>query len=149
MKLKIMIIGPRQSGKTTLSNVIEGKPNVLRGTPDIRYGEYTIDMPSGYLESPWMYDCMIASNQDASVVFFLIDPLQQKQEYPPSFSKSFYGKICGIITKCDLASEAQIQKAYESLRQIGITEDIIEWSAVTEEGKERILAYKEFCKLLY
>ncbi|MDY3973869.1 EutP/PduV family microcompartment system protein [uncultured Veillonella sp.] len=149
MRLKIMIIGPRQSGKTTLANVIEDKVNELKATSDIRYGEYTIDMPSGYLESPWMYDCLIASNQDASVVFFLVDPLQQKQEYPPSFSKSFHGTICGIITKCDLANEAQIQKAYDTLQWIGITEPVIEWSSKTEQGKEDILAYKEFCKLLY
>ncbi|WP_298703223.1 EutP/PduV family microcompartment system protein [uncultured Veillonella sp.] len=149
MRLKIIIIGPRQSGKTTLAHVIEENEAPLKATSDIRYGEYTMDMPSGYLESPWMYDCLIASNQDASVVFFLIDPLKDKQEYPPSFSKSFHGRLCGIITKCDLASEAQIQNAYDALRWIGITSPIIEWSSVTEEGKDNILAYKEFCKLLY
>lgn len=147
---RIMVIGPRQSGKSTIANAINGVDiPVQQGVQDIRYGEYTMDMPSAYLETPWMYDYLIASAQDAAVVFFLVDPTADGRSYPPGFSKSFSGIHCGIITKSDLATSEQIEWAKGELRNIGIESDIIISSAATGEGISRLTEFKKYCTQRY
>lgn len=147
---RIMIIGPRQSGKTTIANAVNGvDEEVQQGVQDIRYGDYTMDMPSGYLETPWMYDYLIASAQDAAVVFFLVDPTAINRTYPPGFSKSFSGIHCGIITKSDIATDEQIRWAKGELKNIGIESDIIISSAATGEGLSQLLEYKKYCTQRY
>lgn len=147
MRSKIMIIGAKGSGKTTIANLIEGKHSPAKGDA-ISYGDYTLDMPSGYLDNPLMYDALIASNQDAAVVFFLIDATASRKTYPPSFSKSFTGVHCTIITKTDLVDEKALEKAYEEANALGTT-SVIEWSTQDRRNEEMILSYRQFCKLLY
>lgn len=150
MKSRIMIIGPRQSGKTTLANIINEVNEVAQqGTQDIRYGEFTMDMPSGYLETPWMYEYLIASAQDADVVFFLMDPTAKFRSYPPGFSQSFSGIHCGIITKCDLANDDEVNWAKGELEYIGITTNIFMSSAVTGEGISCLKEFKKYCTQRY
>ena len=50
MKKKIMIIGPRQVGKSTLANLLNHTDKPLRKTQDAIFGEKTIDVPAAYLE---------------------------------------------------------------------------------------------------
>jgi len=51
MKKKIMIIGPRQVGKSTLANLLNHTDKPLRKTQDAIFGEKTIDVPAAYLEN--------------------------------------------------------------------------------------------------
>lgn len=150
MRSRIMIIGPRQSGKTTLANILNDVNEApLQGIQDIRYGEYTMDMPSSYLETPWMYDYLIASAQDADVVFFLMDPNAMFRSYPPGFSKSFSGQHVGIVTKVDESTEEKIAWAEDELRYIGIEGPIIHCSAATGEGIPTLMEYKKYCTIRY
>ena len=64
-KKRIMVIGPKGCGKTTLVNSINDYDGPLRRTQDTIYGRETIDVPSAYIENAWMYKHMIALAQDA------------------------------------------------------------------------------------
>ena len=64
-KKRIMVIGPKGCGKTTLVNSINDYDGPLRRTQDTIYGRKTIDVPSAYIENAWMYKHMIALAQDA------------------------------------------------------------------------------------
>lgn len=150
MKARIMIIGPRGSGKSTIAARLEGRQEVLpQGIQDIRYGEYTMDMPSGYIETPFMYDYLIASAQDSAVVLFLADPTAKNEVYPPGFALSFTGIIAGVVTKADKADAAQLAQARKKLSYIGIQDSIIQVSAITGENMDALLACKKYCTVRY
>ena len=47
---RIMVIGPRGCGKTTLVNSLNDYDGPLKRTQDTIYGKNTIDVPSAYIE---------------------------------------------------------------------------------------------------
>ena len=70
-KKRIMVIGPKGCGKTTLVNSINDYDGPLRRTQDTIYGRETIDVPSAYIENAWMYKHMIALGRTPGVSCFL------------------------------------------------------------------------------
>lgn len=148
---RIMLIGPKNSGKTTLAKQFNAGDSAWESgsSQAVQYGKFTIEMPSGYLECPYMYDSLIATGQDAAAVFFLVDPLRSEVSYPPGFSTSFQGAHCGVITKVDMATFEQIERARWQLSYIGLQNNCVLYSSITGDGLEELLQYKQFCKLLY
>ena len=111
MKKKIMIIGPRQVGKSTLANLLNHTDKPLRKTQDAIFGEKTIDVPAAYLENTMMYKYIIALAQLASHVVMLVD-----QSMP---TEVFRCPTTGVIMKSDLKSENYI-KCVDILKRIGL-----------------------------
>lgn len=120
-KKRIMVIGPTNSGKTTLVNALNDYEGPLRKTQNIIFGKNTIDVPGSYLENPWMYKHLIAAAQDASHVLILVDQSNCGEVYSPGFAKVFRCPVIGVITKVDLMPENQ-DLCIRQLKQIGIGE---------------------------
>ncbi|SFA99373.1 EutP/PduV family microcompartment system protein [Clostridium frigidicarnis] len=118
---RIMVIGPSRCGKTTLVNVLNDYEGPLRRTPDLIYGENTIDVPGAYIENAWMYKHIIAISQDASHILILVDHSNCTEIYPYGFAKCFRCPVIGVITKCDLISENE-EKCLQQLKDIGVSE---------------------------
>jgi len=70
-KKRIMIIGARGTGKTSLANILNDKIELPKKSQDVMYGTYTIDIPSAYIENTWMYKHLIALSQDAYIIIIL------------------------------------------------------------------------------
>jgi len=121
MKKRIMVIGPTQSGKSTLINFLNDSTRPLKKTQDIIYGKNTIDTPSSYIENASMYKYLIATAQAASHVLFLVDQARPIEVYPPRFANSFTCPVIGVITKLDLAPE-NANLCIQQLKKIGIIE---------------------------
>lgn len=119
MKKKIMIIGPRQVGKSTLANLLNHTDKPLRKTQDAIFGEKTIDVPAAYLENTMMYKYIIALAQLASHVVMLVDQSMPTEVYSPGFAKVFGCPTTGVIMKSDLKSENYI-KCVDILKRIGL-----------------------------
>ena len=85
-KKRIMIIGARNCGKTSLANRLNGLNIPLRKVQDTIYAGYTIDVPSAYIENAWMYMHTIALSQDASCILLLIDQSRPAMIYSPGFA---------------------------------------------------------------
>ncbi len=121
MKKRIMVIGPTQSGKSTLINFLNDSARPLKKTQDVIYGKNTIDTPSSYIENPSMYKYLIATAQAASHVLILVDQARPTEVYPPGFAKTFTCPVIGVVTKTDLVPE-NADLCNQQLRKIGIFE---------------------------
>ncbi|MEG0392825.1 MAG: EutP/PduV family microcompartment system protein [Anaerovoracaceae bacterium] len=138
---KVMIIGPGNSGKTSLFNFLEDKQEAPRRRQDAIFGKKTIDVPGSYVEIPWMYKNVITLSQNyAWAVLVLVNQEQEEEVYSPGFAKVFHGKVIGVVTKCDSKPENR-EKAKEQLRKIGVAEPYFFISNKTGEGREDLKRY--------
>lgn len=140
MKKRIMIVGPTQSGKSTLTNVLNSSTRPLKKTQDVIYGKDTIDTPGSYIENPSMYKYLIATAQTASHVLMLVDQSTLSEVYPPTFAKSFTCPVIGVITKIDLAPE-NANLCIQQLKKIGIAEPYFWISLKDNTGVEALKQY--------
>ncbi|EHQ92061.1 EutP/PduV family microcompartment system protein [Desulfosporosinus youngiae] len=133
MRKRIMVVGPTQSGKSTLANVLNDSVRPLKKTQDVVYGKNAIDTPGSYIENTYTYKYLIATAQAASHVLILIDQSRPIEVYPPAFAKSFNCPVVGVITKSDLApnnSDVCIQQ----LKKAGVREPYFRISLQDKAG---------------
>lgn len=148
-----MIVGPSESGKSTLANLLNGTDRRIRKTQDTIYGKYTIDTPSVYLELPFNYKFLVATAQEANVLICIVDPTAKVQMYPPLFATSFNCKPVGIITKIDLATEAEMVAARKQMAMLGIHSEVYELNllealkAPTMVEVEKLLELRALCRI--
>ncbi|RYD04923.1 hypothetical protein N752_12105 [Desulforamulus aquiferis] len=128
-----MIVGPTQSGKSTLANILNDTNRPLKKTQDVIYGQNTIDTPGSYIENPSMYRYLIATAQTAYLVLMLVDQARPIEVYPPGFAKTFTCPVIGVITKLDLAPE-NARLAIEQLNRMGIVEPYFQISLKDNTG---------------
>lgn len=140
-KKRIMVIGPGRCGKTTLVNALNDYRGPLRRTPDMIYGENTIDVPGSYLENPWMYKHVIAAAQDASHVLLLIDQSScHTTPYSHGFAKVFNCPVLGVIVKCDLSQE-NLEACFWQMEQAGVAKPYYQVSVTKGIGIEELKKY--------
>lgn len=120
-KKRIMVIGPSQSGKTTLVNLINNQESKVLRTQDVIYGINTIDVPGAYIENSWMYKHLIAIAQDASHILFLVDQTNPVDIYPPGLANAFTCPVLGVITKVDTLN-LNIERCIAQLKKAGAQE---------------------------
>lgn len=95
---RILIIGPRGCGKSTLAKVINADSSPVRRVQDTIYARETVDVPSAYLENTWMYRHLIALSQDAWCVLMLFDARKKESIYSPGFAKAFRVPVIAVVT---------------------------------------------------
>lgn len=139
-KKRIMVIGPKGCGKTTLVNAINDYDGPLRRTQDTIYGKQTIDVPSAYLENAWMYKHMIALTQDAWCMLALVDQSRCAEVYSHGFARAFRCPVIGVISKCDLNPENETT-CIRQLKTIGIKEPYFKVSVPNGTGVEELKRY--------
>jgi ethanolamine utilization protein EutP len=140
MKKRIMVVGPSQSGKSTLTNVLNDTTRPLKKTQDVIYGKSTIDTPGSYIENPYMYKYLIATAQTASHVIIIVDQSTPNEVYPPGFAKTFTCPVIGVVTKIDLAPQ-NANIAMQQLRRIGVLEPYFSVSLKDNMGIKALKDY--------
>ena len=139
-KKRIMVIGPRGSGKTSLVNFLNEYDGPLRRTQDTIYGRNTIDVPSAYIENAWMYKHMIALSQDAWCMLLILDQSRCAEVYSPGFAKAFRVPVIGIINKIDLSPENE-EICIRQMKAIGVAEPYFRISVSDGKGMEELKTY--------
>ena len=137
---RILIIGPRGSGKSSLANIINGDSGPVRRVQDTIYAKETIDVPSAYLENTWMYRHLIALSQDAWCMLVLVDQSRCAEVYSHGFVKAFRCPAVGVISKCDLAPENE-ETCIRQLKTIGLDEPYFKVSVPNGTGTEELKRY--------
>lgn len=144
---KIMIVGTNDLDKSLIANYINQNSTHCipkRKFGAISYSGKTIIIPTEYLECPWMYSSIIATQQQADMLVMLRDARSKKEVYPPGFAQSFRIPIIGIITNSH--DEKQLEKSYFELQKAGIKElifdcnledetDLLKIKKIIEEGR--------------
>ncbi|UUV98082.1 EutP/PduV family microcompartment system protein [Vagococcus luciliae] len=122
MKKRVLIIGPKQSGKREIAQYIEQSQTEIRKVANVLYTEKTMIVPDTYLESPWMHKHIIALQQTASCALFLVPIKSSKVSYPPNFSKIFRVPVVGMITSHGKSYTEKDQKqALNVIEKIGLS----------------------------
>ena len=144
---KIMIVGTNDKDKSLIANYINR--NSTHYIPKSKFGAIsycgeTIVIPKEYLECPWMYSSIIATQQQANMLIMMCDAHSKKEVYPPGFAQSFRIPIIGIITNSH--DDKELEKSYSELQKAGIKElifdcdledetDLTELEKIIEEGR--------------
>jgi ethanolamine utilization protein EutP len=144
-KKRIMVIGPKGCGKTTLVNSLNDYDGPLRRTQDTIYSKNTIDVPSAYIENAWMYKHMIALSQDAWCMLLLLDQSRTTEVYSHGFARAFRCPVVGVISKCDLAPE-NFTVCRRQLINIGVRSPYFEVSVPKGIGIDELKSYLEELK---
>lgn len=104
MKKRIMIIGPKNSGKNELMSHIE-KKELRIWSDNLIFKDKSFLIPSSYISSPWMYKHILSLQQQANLVIMMLGEGKKKNTYPPNFAYLFHMPVIGVITRSDKESE--------------------------------------------
>ena len=137
---KIILIGTSTAGKTTLCQRINNEELRYYKTQTVQViNKNMIDTPGEYLERRGYRGALVVTSADADIILMVQDATEKVSMFPPFFCSMFAGKPCvGVVTKADLASEEQIERAKKVLKDAGAGELYVT-SAVTGEGVEQLV----------
>ena len=135
-KKRIILIGRSTAGKTTLCQRINNEELRYYKTQTVQViNQNMIDTPGEYLERRGSRGALVVTSADADIILMV----QDATVFPPLFCSMFSGKPCvGIVTKADLASEEQIERAKQYLKDAGAGELYVT-SAVTGDGVNKLV----------
>ena len=139
-KKRIILIGRSTAGKTTLCQRINNEELRYYKTQTVQViNQNMIDTPGEYLERRGFRGALVVTSADADIILMVQDATEGGTMFPPLFCSMFSGKPCvGIVTKADLASEEQIQRAKQYLKDAGAGELYVT-SAVTGDGVNKLV----------
>jgi len=138
-KKRIMLIGPKKSGKSYIAAKLNDCEGSLRKAADIIYGKNTIYVPSAYIENTWMYSQVIAVSQDAACILVIVDKKQKNDEYSFGFAKVFNKDTYGVITNADY--EEDETRVIAKLKYIGAAEPYFRIEQNLGSGIEELKSY--------
>ncbi|WP_291292625.1 EutP/PduV family microcompartment system protein [Enterococcus sp.] len=119
MKKRILIVGVDDDENRKVAQTIEATNQPIRKLANLLYTNKTILVPSAYLECPWMHKHIIALQQEASEVLFLVS-LNNKKRYPPGFARVFQvPRKGGIVSHGSRQAKKTSEQAERELMEIG------------------------------
>lgn len=136
---RLMIIGLPGSGKSTISDLVEGAPSDHRHREDCFYRTRSFEVPGGYIENHWMHSIVIMLSQNqASGVLLLIDGASGETLYSSGFARAFNEPCLGVLTKCDQLDEGERERGLSRLADAGVDAALC-LSTTTGEGVDELL----------
>lgn len=138
---RVMVIGAVGAGKTTLLQALkimkgEKEGGKAKKTQDVSHSPEAIDTPGEFLGMTFLLHALISSSAKASVVLFIADPTRP-QVHPGGFARSLKAPVLGVVTKIDLASGEQVERAERNLKMAGVRE-ILKVSSQTGQGLDEL-----------
>lgn len=143
MEKRIMLVGLAGSGKSTLSDYIEGEVTERIHREDCWYRRRSFEVPGSYIENHWMNSTviMLAQNQACAMVLCL-DATGRSSLYSSGYARAVTVPSLGVVTKCENAMDKQRQKGLYRLHDAGCNECLC-LSTVTGEGVQRFMTWAE------
>lgn len=140
---RAILIGSSSSGKTTLCHAIANLNLECQKTQMVQViGGNLIDTPGEFLESDQYRGSLTTTAADADIIILVQAATDYMTMFWPAYSTMFPKPAIGVVTKCDMADEKQIETAKKYLIMAGARE-VFETSSVTGIGIDALRAYLE------
>ena len=138
-KKRVILIGRSTAGKTTLCQKINNEELRYHKTQTVQIiNKNMIDTPGEYLERTSYRGALVVTSTEADVILLVQDATEEGNMFPPMFNSMFAKPCVGVVTKADLADEAQVERAKKYLKNAGAGELYVT-SAVTGEGVKELV----------
>lgn len=137
---RMMLIGPSQCGKTSLTQSLRGEALQYQKTQAIVWSAGTIDTPGEYLENRCLYSALLTSACEADVIALVLNGDAQWSPFSPGFTAPMNRPAIGILTKADLTDPQQLARVTQWLEQAG-AQRIFITSAVNHAGLDELFAF--------
>lgn len=137
---RMMLIGPSQCGKTSLTQCLRGEALQYQKTQAIVWSAGTIDTPGEYLENRCLYSALLASACEADVIALVLNSDAEWSPFSPGFTGPMNRPVIGIITKSDLADPQRISLVTLWLEQAG-AQRVFVTSAISHCGLDELLTF--------
>lgn len=136
---RLMIIGLPGSGKSAVSDLVEGTASDHRHREDCFYRTHSFEVPGSYIENHWMHSVVIMLSQNQAFgVLLLIDGASGETLYSSGFARAFNEPCLGVLTKCDQLGEEERKRGLAKLVDAG-TDAVLCLSTTTGEGVNELL----------
>lgn len=140
-KKRIILIGRSAAGKTTLCQRINHEDLTYHKTQTVQVINQTmIDTPGEYLERRYFRGALMVTAADADVIVFVQDATEAGTMFPPAYNSQFAKPALGVVTKCDIATPEQVERAKQYLRMAGANQMFVT-SSVSGEGVDELLRF--------
>lgn len=136
---KAMFIGPIGCGKTTLIQRLNEMQIKYNKTQTIEYYDNIIDTPGEYVEHRFMYSNLMTSAMGADVIVLMQSATDLRVILPTGFSSMFSSPTIGIVTKTDIAKDANVAIVKDRLNDAG-AEPIISISSYNDTNIDKVSA---------
>lgn len=138
-KKRVILIGKSTAGKTTLCQKINNEELKYHKTQTVQIiNKNMIDTPGEYLERTGFRGALLVTSAEADLILLVQDATEGGTMFPPMFNSMFAKPCVGVVTKADLASEEQIEKAKKYLKNAGAS-TLFVTSAVTGQGVDELV----------
>ncbi len=138
-KKRIILIGKSTAGKTTLCQCINHEELKYHKTQTVQViNKNMIDTPGEYLERTGYRGALIVTSTEADIIVLVQDATEAGTMFPPMFNSMFAKPCVGVVTKADLASKEQVERAKKYLKMAGAG-SLYVTSAVTGEGVDELV----------
>ena len=136
---RMMLIGPSQCGKTSLTQCLRGENIHYQKTQAIVWSPTTIDTPGEYLENRSLYSALLVSACEADIIALVLNADALWSPFSPGFTSSMNRPVIGVVTKADLANMEQISLVKCWLREAG-AHNVLVTNAVNNHGVTELFA---------
>lgn len=137
---RMMLIGPSQCGKTSLTQSMQGDALHYQKTQAIVWSPDTIDTPGEYLENRRLYSALLASSCEADVIALVLNADALWSPFSPGFTGPMSRPVIGLVTKADLATSTRISTVVQWLEQAG-AEKVFITSSLIKSGLDEVFTY--------
>ncbi|GAB5071596.1 propanediol utilization protein PduV [Citrobacter sedlakii] len=137
---RMMLIGPSQCGKTSLTQALRGEALQYQKTQAIVWSAETIDTPGEYLENRCLYSALLACACEADVIALVLNSDAGWSPFSPGFTGPMNRPVIGILTKADLANPQRITRVTQWLTLAG-AQAVFVTSAVNNSGLDELFAF--------
>lgn len=134
------MVGNIACGKTTLCQRLNGLEQTYKKTQALEVVGQTIDTPGEYLEHRSFLQALIVTSVEVDQVIFVQDATQERFMFSPGLASSFPVPVAGVVSKADVASQEQINRARELLALAG-ADPVFAVSACTGQGIRELVHF--------
>lgn len=135
---RLMLIGPSQCGKTSLTRYCVAKRCVIKNAGH-RLDAGRHRHPGEYLENRCLYSALLTSACEADVIALVLNADAPRSPFSPGFTAPMNRPVIGVITKADLAAPPRLQQVRTWLEAAGAGHIFIT-SALTGDGLDDLFA---------